>query len=452
MFSISEPFWLHENTRRRVCVALFVLGCILPTVGLCVWAGWRMTPWYLEQQAAEAERLLGLIVKVQGLRHPRPGEVIYEGIQLADPKTAELILGAEQVEIHWRRPTAPNRACSRRVEVCFRGLEIYTEGLGQLVELVRRALAQPPNWPRCELQVQAAEARLRSGQQIRTLTDLTGFLQPLEQGSQGSFSFRLVGSQASQPIQIRFGQDHTHKPPVSGLELSLGQSSIACCMLAGVLPGLERLGPLASMRGTLWIYQQQGQVEYRFQGDLFQVDLNMLLGQELERMLSGLAQIEVEDARLVNGRLEEVVAVVRAGPGTISRRLWQSAVQEWGLSTSLLPEPDEQVFSYEQLGAMVRISSEGLQLRGICSVPAPGCILVNSHQLLLGEGKQINAPIPIPALVRVLASRQPDQQALWVPATQQAQELLQILPLPTETAASDHTVGLADSGAKTRLE
>jgi|GEM_PF-2200840 len=457
MIGLSEPFWLHEATRRRVCLALFVLGCILPTVGMLLWVGWRMTPWYLAQQASEAERLLGLVVRLEGLSEPRPAEAIYQGVQLADPDSGQPILRADQVQIRWLPPHAANRACVGRVEMGFQGLEIYTEGLPRLVELVRRALGQPAHWPRYEVHLHASEARLRIGQQIRNLSECTGFLQPLDGGCQGSVSFRLAGSPVNQPIQIRFGRDHRQSPPLSGLELALGESAIPCGVLVGVLPGLARLGPLASMQGTLWICQQQGQVEYRFQGHLFQVDWRTLLGEESNRLLTGLAQIDVEDARLVDNRLEEAVMRIRGGPGTLSRRFWQSAVQELGLSSGLQPGPDEETFSYEQLGAAVRIGPEGLLLRGICPVPAPGSIVVSSHQLLLGEAEPAGGPIPLAALVRVLAGSPPQVRTLHVPATRQAAELLGLLPLPSETDApafppetdtAGRAVGLAETASR----
>jgi len=448
MIGFSEPFWLHEATRRRVCLALFVLGCILPTVGLLLWAGWRMTPWYLAQQAAEAERLLGLGVRLEGLRHPRPAEAIYQGLQLADPDSGQPILRADQIQIRWSQPNAANRASIGRVEITLQGMEIYSEGLPRLVDLVRRALAQPAHWPRYEVQLHASEVRVRIGQQIRNLSECTGFVQPLDGGSHGNVAFRLAGTQANQPIQIRFGRDHRQSPPVSGLELALGDSAIPCSVLAGILPGLERLGLVASMQGTLWICQHQGQVEYRFQGHLFQVDLRTLLGEEAGTLLTGLVQIDVEDARLVGPRLEEAVVRIRGGPGTLSRRFWQSAVQELGLSTSLQPGPDEEYFSYEQLGAAIRIGPEGLVLRGICPVPAPGSIVVSSHQLLLGEAEPAGGPIPLAALVRLLAGSPPQVRTHHVPATRQAAELLRLLPLPAETDTPSREVGWAETAPR----
>ncbi len=430
MLSIWEPFWLHEAIRRRVCVALFVLGCIVPTAGLLVWGLWRITPWHLQQQAAELERLLGLVVRLEKVAYPQPNVAIYEGVELADPDTGQSILRADQVQIRWTPAAATTRAFVGQVKLSFQGMEIYTDSLARLVELVRRALAQPAHWPRYEVQIEADQLRLRTGQQIRTASELTGFLQPLEVGTHGRLVFRWPGTQTSQPIQIRFGRDHRPKPPVSGLELALGDSAIPCSLLVGLWPGLERLGPLASIRGTLWICQHQGQVEYRFQGQLFQVDLRTVFGEELGPELSGLAQLDLEEARMLNGRLEEAAGTVRAGPGTISQRLCQAAVRELGLASSLHPLHEQQTLSYEQLAVSFRITAEGLLLRGIAPGPAPGGILVDSHRLLLGEADPSAQPIPIAALIRTLLPPERIPGPMLAPVTRQTALLLPLLPLP----------------------
>jgi len=436
MVGVSEPFWFHDATRRRLYVGLFLVGCVLPTAGVLLWVGWRMSPWYVQQQAAQLERILGLLVRLEGVKHPRPGEAIYDGIQLADSDTGQTILRADQVQVRWTKATAPSEACVGMVEMAVHGLEIHTEGVGRLAELVRRALTQPPNWPRYEVRIQATEARLRTGQQIRNLSELSGFLQPLEAGSHGRLSFRMESGQGGQSVHIRFGRDRSQSPPISGVELAMEESAVPCSVLAGVFPVLTRMGSTASVRGTVWVHEQGGEVSYRFQGQLFQVDLKTLVGEELGMVLSGLAQLGVDDARIVGGRLEEAVGTLLAGPGVISRRLWQSAVQELGLSTSLPADVAEESFTYEQLGVAFRIGPEGLWLRGVCPAPAPGSMMVNSHQLLLGEGDPTGRAIPIAALVRMLTPTDPIPAGMQVPATRQAERFLRWLPLPTGRESS----------------
>ncbi len=445
MFGVSEPFWMHDATRRWLCLGLFLLGGVLPTVGVLGWVAWRTSPWRLQEQIAQLERTLGFSVRLEGIQHPQPTKSIYEGIQLLDPETGQEILRAARVQVRWAPPTAPSRACVGMAELSVQGLEIRSEGLDRLAELVRRALTQPAYWPPYEVRIQCAEARLRQGRQMRTLSELNGFLQPLEAGSHGRLSFRL---DAGQPIQIRFGRDHFQSPPVSGLELAAENGPLPCSLLAEVFPGLTRLGPTASLRGTLWICQQQGQVEYRFQGQLFQVDLKTVLGGEFGPMLSGFARLQVDQARIVGGRLEEAVGSLSAGPGVISRRLWQSAVRELGLVTGFTPGADEESLSYEQLGVAFRIGPEGLLIRGVCPAPAPGSIMVNSHQLLLGEGAPTGGAIPIAALVRMLVGQETIPPPLQAPATRQAEQLLRLLPLPLGEGETSGPPALAETASR----
>ena len=89
---------LHDRTRRRICVAGFFLLCILPTVLVAGWCvAWHL-PGHVSAEARRLTRQLGLDVTLEGLRHLRPGVVLYEGLELADPETGRSVLRCRLLE------------------------------------------------------------------------------------------------------------------------------------------------------------------------------------------------------------------------------------------------------------------------------------------------------------------------------------------------------------------
>jgi hypothetical protein len=89
---------LHDRTRRQICVAAFGLACLLPTL---VVAGWCVRRHMSNCAAVEARELatcLGLDVKIAAVRYIRPGAVLYEGVELADPETRQPIFRCRLLE------------------------------------------------------------------------------------------------------------------------------------------------------------------------------------------------------------------------------------------------------------------------------------------------------------------------------------------------------------------
>lgn len=433
MFHLPEDFRLHETTRRRLGLAVFVGLCLAPTAGVLAWGVSRMLPTHARGEAARLGQQLGLRVDLEKVRHPRPGVVVYEGLQLAEPESARVILRASRVTATWSRADDPKADCGQAMALAVEGAEIDGAGLGRLAEVVLRGMRQEPPWSRLEVRLGAAEARLAAGATPWALRDVQGFLQPVQGGCHGQISFRIAGIESEKPVSIRVGRDRGKTPPSTGLELSTGGGTLPCALLATAFPDLARLGRQAGFNGCAWMNDVAGRRTYQLTGRLANVDLESAMAGRLGHALTGTAQVSVDLARLADGRLEEAAGSVTAGPGTVGRSLLDAAVERLGLARGVDPRGEAEIVPYEQLGFCLSIGPEGIRVRGTCPVPGPGSVMVDPYSRLLGEPDPRSQPIAVGALVRTLAL----PGGTDVPATRQAEWLMRVLPLPEQGTGAD---------------
>ena len=100
---------LHDRTRRRVCRAAFLIGCLAPALAVGGWCAARHSPGRVAAEARLLAAELGLSVKLGGLSYPRPGAVLYEAVELADPETNQPILRCRLLEVVVH-PSSPSDA------------------------------------------------------------------------------------------------------------------------------------------------------------------------------------------------------------------------------------------------------------------------------------------------------------------------------------------------------
>jgi hypothetical protein len=70
-------FQIHDRTRRRICVAAFVVLGAIPSLLVGGWCIDRHLPGCAHAEADVLGRQLGLAVKLEAVRHLRPGVVLY---------------------------------------------------------------------------------------------------------------------------------------------------------------------------------------------------------------------------------------------------------------------------------------------------------------------------------------------------------------------------------------
>lgn len=434
-------FRLHDTTRRRICRAAFLLLCVTPTVGVLLWCVQRHLPGVAGTEALRLERELGLKVSLEGLRHLRPGRVMYEGLELADPETGRPVLRCRELEADWSQTTDQQGRPKAWLVLAASQPEVEAAGVEQLAEVLDRVLRCRTGGPQLDVRLVPGQLTLRTADGPQTLTELQGRVESLPGGTQATVNFRLAGIETPEPIRIRLVRNRQTTPPTTGFELDTGGGAVPCGLLAVGLTALEQLGPKSRLRGYIWASQasdgrRPANWDGELAGEVFDVDLDHLVTAHFPHKLSGTAQVTVQSARFRGARLEEAGGTLVAGPGAISRSLIDAAVGQLGLVRGAVQPASGDLVPYDQLAMAFWIDSRGLQLQGRCSASVPGPILVGRQGALLGHAAL--QPQPVAALLRTLVPASRHQ----VPATRQTGWLMGHLPVPQIESPADGQPGV----------
>jgi hypothetical protein len=417
-------FQLYDATRRRICVAAFLTFGVLPALLVGGWCWSRRTWSSLQAEAEQLSRQLGLNVKLGGLKHLRPGAVLYEQFAAADPETGRPIFRCRLLEIAWR-PAKGSPAKSRPTLLLTASQpEVEAASLDRVWQCLQRPLRGLCGPLEADLQLVAAELTLRGVDNSQTLTEVSGAVESLPQGTHARLDFRLAGVSTPQPVHIGVTRNRQVSPPASGFELDTGGGELPCSLLAMGLDELKPLGSRCRFRGMIWASEMPDGWEGEVAGQLLDLDLGGLVSNHFPHKLSGTGQVTVQSARFRHGRLERGSALVVAGPGRIDHSLLAAATDRLGLAPAAEPLPNGDLVEYQQLAFSATLDAQGLVLHGRCDAAERGVILSDGRHRLLGESPQ---PAPAVALVRTLVP----QSAVQVPASRESEWLLRHLPVPT---------------------
>jgi hypothetical protein len=421
-------FRLHDRTRRRIGLAAFVLLGLLPSAALTSWGLWRHSSAYLRCQSEQLSWQLGLKVSLAGVRHVRPGNVLYENVELADPETGRVILHCRLVETDYRRVTDAQGTPRSSLVLAASQPEIEAAELGEVWRLVDRMLTRRAGCDEIELRLVAGELTLKAAGASSTLRDVEGRVEILKAGTQAELVFGRADDPAAGPAHIRVGRNCQITPPATQLELDTGGGPLPCPVLASQLGALGDLGAGSRFCGSLRVVETPDGLSGELAGLLSDVNLDRLVSDRFPHKLSGTADVKIQNARFERGRLETAAGSLIAGPGVVSRSLLDSAVQCLGLTGEPRP-PGEELVPFHQIAMEFCLDERGLQLRGTCPARPSGTLFVDSQGRLLGEPAA--QPMLATALVRTLVPA----SEIQVPATRETAWIIHRLPMPGAVAA-----------------
>ncbi|MCE5266752.1 MAG: hypothetical protein LLG00_02565 [Planctomycetaceae bacterium] len=430
-------FHLHDTTRRRLCIGGFVLLGVLPALLVGGWCVSRHLPGRVEAEARELAASLRLDVKLSAVRYLRPGVVLYEGVELAEPETHRRLLRCRLLEICSKRETDPQGQTQPTLSVVASQPEIEASAIPRAWRWLQLLLSSELGRVETDVQLCASELTLHAADGSQTLTDAQGLIECLQDGTHAQFNFRLAGVNTPEPARIRLVRNRQVSPPASGFELYTGGGELPCNVLAMALGELKPLGPRCRFRGYIWANETTDGWEGEMTGQLVGLDLTTLVNDRFPHRMSGIGELTVQSARFRHGRLEEGSAILVAGPGTVDRALLAAAVERLGLrpAANLLPSHNslreaagqERTINdrlrYKQLAIAATLDAQGLRVRGRCAGVGPGTILSDGRRPLLAES---DSPQTVAALVQTLVP----QSAVQVPASRQTDWLLRHLPVP----------------------
>ena len=429
---MSTMIPLHDRTRRRICLAAFVLLGVMPALLASGWCVSRHLPGRAETEAEQLSRQLGLDVKLGGLKYLRPGAALYENLEISDPETGKPIFRCRALEEVAKRQTGQQGQSRAAVLLSVSQPQVEAASLPRVWQCLERMLEGSSARLDADLQFSATELTLCAAGESQTLTGVAGLIEALPGGTSAQLHFRLVGADTPEPARIRLVRNRQVSPPRSGFELYTGDGELPCNVLAMGLAELKPLGPRCRFRGYIWANETPDGWEGEVTGQLAELDLGNLVSDHFPHHLSGIGAATIQRARFRHGRLEEGAVVLVAGPGTIDRSLLVAAVTRLGLvaapalSAQLAADgqTDGDRVRYDELALSATLDVEGLRLHGRCAAAEPGTILSDGRGRLLGE--PLREMQTVAALVQTLVP----QSAVQVPASRQTDWLLRHLPVP----------------------
>ena len=412
-------FSLHETTRTWCCRAAFVALCLLPTGVVAAWCVAVRLPSYRHAHERAIGEHLGWHAQLARASSPRPGLWLYEGLELSDPQSDQLLARVPFVEIE-------TRGRSTTIKLPFPAT-INALRLDALLTSVER-LARTAEDSRT-LEFAAGSVTVHTGDGDQTLVDVTARIERSEDESTVSCSFHLAKADSAAasgavtaPAALMIVGRHGAQDACT-IEFSTGGTPLPCHLIAGSWPTARRLGKAAMFDGRITATRLSGRWKLDASGRVGPIELERLLA-TFPHKLTGAAELNLKHATIEDGRLESAAGTLAAGPGTISRSLIHAA------QDSLQLEVSRRAFfgrsnrlAYQQLNIAFDIDPTGLALGG--GLPqAAGALLIDEANILVRQPTVERQPV-----VNLLRTLVP-QTAVLVPATRETSGLAAFLPVP----------------------
>ena len=135
-------FQMHERTRRQITFLLFLVLCVVPTATVAAWGAWWRSAGHVRLEAQRLSWLLGMNVSLSAVGHPKPGKVLYEGLELASPETGRVVLRCRTLRTGWE--TVKDQQGQERTVPAISAVEPEIEAvqIHELWQLIDRVLSR----------------------------------------------------------------------------------------------------------------------------------------------------------------------------------------------------------------------------------------------------------------------------------------------------------------------
>jgi hypothetical protein len=426
-------FSLHDNTRIMLCRAAFVALCVVPTCGVLTWCVAVRGSGYRAAHERAIHDALGWRVQIEDVGLPKPGLTLYQDLEISDVENSQLLIQAPFLEV---QAGDNETVLALPFPATVNGLR-----LDAILRSAERLLRACEANGRYTLSAQNVTLHLNGGD--RTLVNCTGMLERDGKRTRLSMSFGLADKQASAAshakIEMTIADANDAASPCS-VSFKTGGTPLPCILIGSYWPAALRLGTAATFDGRITATRSAGRWNTELAGKLHHVDLSRLM-ESFPHKLTGSAEIQIDHAEIVDGRIEQAAGKLVAGPGIVSRSLLHAAQQHLGFEPSrqtLLGRDNHLVF--RELNLAFDIDQRGLALRGEFS-RAPGAVLVDEKQVLVRQGAAER--VPVVNLLRTLVP----QSAVHVPATRETSPLAALLPVPALTPQAGQEESLPQARA-----
>jgi len=423
---------MHESQRRSLLRLLFVTSCLLPTAAVLAYGFAGRTSYVRSSIAARLGAACGLRVEIDGVRYPRPGNAILDGVRCCDPETGVLVVACRSIET-----SSEGDGISLHAD----GAEIFADRAGRLFDYLERHLRSELPEAASRVDVTADELTWHVGKESQTLVDFEGTFGPEDDVRRLAASFRLPGSDDAHPTALRIARDTKVSPAETVVELDSGAVLLPIAMFGPLIDAADSVGTEARWSGRLKLRRTQRSWEGIASCDATEVDFRQLTSHCVGDRLWGTGELRIHWAEFAAGRIARVRGTIIAGPGQISRDLLRAGIVHLGMGSADTMVPEGPPVLFDRMEFDFSIDADGLAIK---------CRSAEQHDALLWRDDIVywhvppSGAQPVAHLLRALSS---DREPL-VPMAEPTTALLAILPLPgspprvpTETAAKPQLIG-----------
>ncbi len=435
MFPLTRP------VRQALATAALVLLTMGPTVYV-VSTAWRIhSPGHLREMEREIGQQLGVQVSLEGIRYPRPGEVLYQGVVLRqeEPRRKGLREIARATAVSVRR-------IDRDLLLEAHGLRLTGESpklaMSQVGVLLQRPLST--SFERVSLTASACELDLGEEKLRYDFREVVATYQTDRSGPSLRGSYRLTsrGASASR-AEFALNRDRTGETVRTTLALKTAEGPpLPARVLNPFFNAEEWLGVSARVEGSLTLFQTGGnEWEAEFQGDLLDVDFATLVGKRFpSHHLSGLAHVAIKKARW-GERPGQGFGWVNASGGLTTRHGVMGMPLLRSLASEMKFRVSDEVLRTTSRSANVEFRSMGLTFAinrtgeiqlggGLGNEYAPEVVLAGKAGPLVSRPQ---GTANVRGLIKTLFPVTSTNRGVLVPLTAESRVLL-CLPTPTNLA------------------
>ncbi len=430
---------LTRPHRQALATLAMTVLTVVPT-GYVALTAWRINrPGHIRDVEIEIGRSVGLQVTLDGVRYPRPGEVVYQGMVLRqdEPRRGGLTEIARAKSVRLRRngrelmleaEGLTLRAASPKAAMAQVGTLLSGAGEGTYRQVSLAA-------PSCTIELATGAAKGLTFE----LRDLAAAFQNDKKVPSLSASYRLVDDGGSTRCELSLARDRKAEAVETIVILKTMEGlPLPARVFDAFFESDAWLGSSARVQGALTL-TQSGSSDWQaeFSGDLIDVDLKTLFERRFPRhRMTGLAHVAIKQARWAN-RAGQGFGWVGAegelstGAGTIGVDLLHSLGREmrFRMSSKLnVRHPD---VSFSSVGFTFDLTSDGdIQVGGgFRSQFAPDDILVDNERAMV---KAPDGRANVRGLLKSLFPASADNLA---PVTTDSQRVSRFLPLPPDVAS-----------------
>lgn len=439
----------RSAARIRLVRTLFVLLGILPCAGLCGWAAVRHSSGHRRAIERRFEQAIGLPLTIGSVEHVRPNVMRLHDCRLSEASGAVVL----------RVPAIEVESMPGELRMTLGRLDAAPDLARVLGRLAADWLRQPARFPvDCVVDVEDFSWRQRppssAGETSRSLhvecvaangSRAVRVRRTFEAGKAAD-EFRVVagrlagaGGETGDPVAdgarpgTRDGADVLEVTATITDPLPIAVFEALAGLEAGALP----LGEEAVVSGTIGALLDAEQASGAGQGRVERIDL-ATASRHLCHRVSGEALLDVDRLEWSRGRITACECTVSVSRGRLGQRLLDACVAALGCR----PGPAyrslarEEVRSFDDLAASLRINAGGIDLR---AVPERSGSLARTQGLSIVD--EPAAPVPLDRLTWVLAP----PGAAAVPASPATAWLLGLFTLDAPVGAMGTGSGSANT-------